>query len=68
MDKDASLFMSLIEVKERNIYVVDDFFLDIVGQGDVTYQHGRDFDAYHVPNLNANLFSICQLKHIGNFV
>jgi hypothetical protein len=36
MDKDASLFMSLNEAKERKIYVADDFSLDIDGQGDVS--------------------------------
>jgi hypothetical protein len=36
MAKDASLFTSLNEAKERKIYVVDDFSLDIVGQGDVS--------------------------------
>jgi hypothetical protein len=30
MDKDVSLFTSLDEAKERNIYVVDDFSLNIV--------------------------------------
>jgi hypothetical protein len=30
MDKEASMFMSLYEVMEINIYVDDDFSLDIV--------------------------------------
>jgi hypothetical protein len=37
MDKDASLFTWLDEAKERKIYVVDDFSLEVVGQGDFTY-------------------------------
>jgi hypothetical protein len=37
MAKDASLFTWLDEAKERKIYVVDDFSLDVAGQGDVTY-------------------------------
>jgi hypothetical protein len=56
MDKDASLFTSLNEAKERKIYVVDDFSLNIVGQGDVSCRHGRIVNVYHVPNLSANMF------------
>jgi hypothetical protein len=41
MAKDASLFTWLDEAKERKIYVVDDFSLDVVGQGDVTCRHGK---------------------------
>jgi hypothetical protein len=36
MNKDSSLFTSLNKVEERNIYVVNDFCLNIVGQGDVS--------------------------------
>jgi hypothetical protein len=36
MDKDASLFTWLDETKEREIYVVDDFVLDVTSQGDVS--------------------------------
>jgi hypothetical protein len=61
MAKDASLLTSLDEAKEREIYVVDDFTLDIVGQGDVTCRLGIIFDVYHVSNLSANLLSIAQL-------
>jgi len=52
---------SLDEAKERKIYVDDDFSLDIFGHGDVTHQHGRIDDIYHVPNLNSNLLSIAWL-------
>jgi hypothetical protein len=41
MAKDASLFMRLNKSKESKIYVVDDLSLDIVGQGDVSCQHGK---------------------------
>jgi hypothetical protein len=61
MAKDASLFTWVDQAKERKIYVVDDFSLDLVGHGDVTYQHGKIFYVYHVPNLSATLFSIAQL-------
>jgi hypothetical protein len=37
MAKYASLFMSLNEAEQRNIYVSDDFSLDIASQGDVSY-------------------------------
>jgi len=39
MAKDASLFTWLDEAKVRKIYLVDDFSLDVVGHGDVTYRH-----------------------------
>jgi hypothetical protein len=39
MANDVSLFTWLEEAKERKIYVADDFSLDVVGQGDVTYRH-----------------------------
>jgi hypothetical protein len=58
MAKDVSLFMSINDVNERNIYVVDDFYFGIVGQADVTNQHGRSFDIYHVPNLSANMLFV----------
>jgi hypothetical protein len=58
MAKDASLFTWLDEAKERKIYVADDFALDVVGQGDVTYRHGKIVDVYDVPNLSANLLSV----------
>ena len=61
MAKDSSLFTSLDEAKERKIYVVDDFSLDIIGQGDVSCRHGRIFNVYYVLNPNANIFSISQL-------
>jgi len=56
------------EAKERKIYVVDDFSLDVVGQGDVTYRHGKIVNIYHVPNLIANLLSIDQLTQKDNIV
>jgi hypothetical protein len=37
MDKNASFFTSFNEVEERNIYAIDEFSLDIVGQSDVTF-------------------------------
>jgi hypothetical protein len=37
MAKDASLFMRLNKDEDSKIYVVDDFSLDVVGQGDVSY-------------------------------
>jgi hypothetical protein len=61
MAKDSSLFTWLDEAKERKIYVSDDFDLYVVGQGDVTYRHGKIFNTYHVPNLNANLFLLLSL-------
>jgi hypothetical protein len=68
MAKDASLFTWLDEAKERKIYVVDDFSLDVVGQGDVTCRHGKIVDIYHVPNLSANLLFVSQLTQKGKIV
>jgi hypothetical protein len=68
MTKDASLFMWLDENKERKIYVNDDFSLDCVDQGDVSCRHRRIVDVYHVPNLNANLFSISHLTQTSNIL
>jgi len=48
----------LVEAKERKNYVANDFYLDVVGQGDVDCRHGNIVDVYQVPNLSANLFSI----------
>jgi hypothetical protein len=68
MDKDSSFLMWLDEAKERKIHIADDFALDVVGQGVVTYQHGKIVDIYHVPKLNANLFFISQLTQIGKII
>jgi hypothetical protein len=48
MDKDASLFTWLDEAKERKIYVVGDFSLDVVGHGDVSCRHENIVNEYHV--------------------
>ena len=40
MDEDASLFSYLHTTIEKNIYVANDFALDIVGHGDVACRHG----------------------------
>jgi hypothetical protein len=68
MVKHSSLFTSLNKVEERKIYVFDGFTLDIVGQGDVSYQHGRIVVIYHVPNLSANLLYVAQLTHTCKIV
>jgi hypothetical protein len=68
MTKYATLFMRLNKVEESRIYVVDDFALDVVGQGDLAYRHGKISDVYHVPNLSANMFSISQLTQTGKIV
>jgi hypothetical protein len=36
MSKDVSFFMWFDEAKERKIYVVDGFSLDLTGLGDIT--------------------------------
>jgi catalase len=61
MVKDASLFTSMNDTEERKICVDDDFSLDIVGQGDVTYRHGKFFYVYHVTNPSPNLLFFSQL-------
>lgn len=61
MDDDASLFSSLDTFTENKIYVVDKFAFSIIGHGDITCQHGRIIDIYHVPSLSVKLLSISQL-------
>ena len=57
MAKYSSLFSSDFEL-EKNIYVVDDFGLDIVGHGDVTCQQGHIINIFHVSYLSSNLLSV----------
>jgi hypothetical protein len=52
MSKDASLFSSLSEAKEENIFVVDDHALTVVGSGRVDCGNGVVIDFYHVPNIS----------------
>jgi len=54
MEKYATLFMRLNKAKESRIYVADDFSLDVVGQGDVYFWHGKIFDIYDEPNISVN--------------
>lgn len=61
MNKDASVFSSLDVGVEKKIYVVDDFALDIVGHGDITYRHGQIVGVYHVPSVSANMLFVYQL-------
>ena len=61
MSKDPSLFSSLDSALEKKILVVDEFALDIISHGDVTYQHGWVIDVFHVPSLSGNLLSISQV-------
>jgi hypothetical protein len=61
MDKDASLFTSLDKSTEKNIYVINDFYLKIVGCGDIPCQHGKIVHVYHVSNLSSNLVLVSQL-------
>jgi len=68
MDKDSSLFMRLNKDKDSKIYVVDDFSMDFVGQGDIYFHHGNIFDVYHVPNLSENLLFVDKLTQTGNIV
>jgi hypothetical protein len=58
MTKDASLSTWFDEDKEKKIYVLDDFSLDVVGQGDVTSPYGNIVNVFHVPNLSTNLLCV----------
>ena len=57
MAKDASMF-SLSEAMQKNIYVVGEYSLSIVGYGDIPYRHGNIFNVYHVLILSENLLSV----------
>ena len=54
-------FFSVDTSTENNIYVADEFALEIVGHGDVTCLHVQIIDVFHDPNLSMNLFSFLQL-------
>jgi hypothetical protein len=58
MAKFSSMFISLTEAKEKKIYVSDDFYLDILDQGDMFCRHGIMFDVYHVSKFNTNLLFV----------
>jgi hypothetical protein len=68
MTKDASLFTRLNKSKESKIYVANDLFLDVVGQGDVSCQHGKIVDIHHVPNMSVNLLYVSQSTKTGKIV
>jgi hypothetical protein len=61
MEKDSTFFTRFNEAGESRIYVAGDFSLNVVGQGDVDFQHGNFFDIYHLPKLSAIFFSFSQL-------
>ena len=68
MAKDASLLSSLDVSNEKKIYVSNNFALNIVGQDDISCQHGQIVDVYHVPSLSANILFISQLTQTGKIV
>ena len=68
MSKDLSLFSSLDFGLEKNIFLVDDFALDIVGHGDVQCWRGQAIDMFHVPSLIENILSVSKPKQIENIV
>ena len=61
MAKDTSFFSSPDFALEKEIFVADDFALDIVGHGDVACRRGQIVDVFHVPSLSANLLLVFQL-------
>ena len=68
MENNATLFMRLNKDDESIIYVDDDFYLDVVGQGDVTCGHGKLFYFYNVPNIISNILSVAQLTQTSEIV
>jgi hypothetical protein len=68
MEKYVTLFTRLNKFNESIIYVIDDFSLDVVGQGVVSCRHGKIVNIYHVPNISSNLLSIAQLTQTGNIM
>ena len=61
IEKDASNLSSLSGSHEEKIYVVDNYSLTIIGNGDVKSQHGRISDVYHVSIMSEIFMSISQL-------
>ena len=64
MENDASLLFSLDATIKNKIYVANDFFVEIVGDGENPCQG----DVYCVPSLSANLLLVSQLKQTGKIV
>ena len=58
MAKDDSLFSSLKEAIEKEIFVVDDYALNVVVYGNIECKNGMTIDMYHVHGLSANFLSI----------
>jgi hypothetical protein len=48
----------LMKLRRGKSMFFDDFALDVVDQGDVTCQHGKIVDVYHVPKLSGNMFFV----------
>lgn len=61
MDKDDSLPSSLDTTIENKIYMASNFALDIIDHCDVSCQHGRNVDVFHVPILSMNMLLVSQL-------
>jgi len=68
MEKYASMLSFLDKDVEHNIYVANDFSLDIFGNGNIPYRYGIIVDVYHVPNLSANMMSDSQLTQTSKIV
>ena len=45
----------------ENIYVADDYYLNVTGNGDYKCYHGLISIFYHVPSLSENLILVFQL-------
>jgi len=62
MAKDVSLFSSLSEAKEKNIFVANDFALIVASSDRVDCENGVITDNYRPPpNLRENLLIVPQL-------
>lgn len=68
MAKYPPMFSSLESTLENDIFVANDFALDITSHGDVTYWHGHIIDVFYVPSLSASLLSVSQLTKTRKIV
>jgi hypothetical protein len=61
MAKDNSWFSYFEIVIEKDIFVANDFVLNITGHGDIACRRGHVVDMFHVPSLSVDLLSVFQL-------
>ena len=65
MAKNKAMFSYLNDCNTKNICVVDDISLSVVGFGTIHLDNGKLNDVLCVPTLSCNLLSVYQITHSG---